>query len=107
MKSIAKLKPEKSLEKENAMLYDEVIVARKASAITARLVTRQFEKMEEILQQLEKSAAASKAGEKEISDIFQMVQAVNSTLDFDTVAHSVIDALKKHFSIRYHGDSFD
>ncbi|MFC1811065.1 response regulator [Thermodesulfobacteriota bacterium] len=41
------------LLEENAQLYEEVHVARRASDITAKLVVEQFVKMEEILQQLE------------------------------------------------------
>ena len=44
------------LERENTMLTEEVMVARKASEITAELVVEQFVKMEEIHQRLEENA---------------------------------------------------
>jgi len=97
MKSITNPKTHEALKQENIMLHEEVIVARKASAITARLVAKQFEDMEGILKELEKNVAESKAREQEISHIFQMVQTVNSTLDFDTVAGSVREALNGIF----------
>ena len=87
----------KALVQENAELSEEVVVARRASEITAQLVTRQFEKMDEILKQFEENIADAKAKEQEISHINQMVQTVNSTLDFDEVAVSVKNALKSFF----------
>ncbi len=97
MKSLPGPRTIEALEKEISILYEEVLVGREASAISARLVTKQFRKLEEILRQLEENAAESKSKEREISHLFQMVQTVNSTLDFDTVARSVMDALKGIF----------
>ncbi len=46
-----------SLHEENALLYEEVLVARRASEITAELVVEQFVKMEELLRRLEENVA--------------------------------------------------
>jgi signal transduction histidine kinase/CheY-like chemotaxis protein len=46
------------LQRENALLREEVRVARRASDITARLVVEQFVKIEEILHRLEAKARA-------------------------------------------------
>lgn len=51
-------RPREELLQENRELYQEIIVARRASDITARLVVEQFEKMEIILHQLEDNLAA-------------------------------------------------
>ena len=77
MKSLPGPRTIEAMEKEISMLYDEVLVGRDASAISARLVIKQFQKLEEILRQLEENAAESKSREREISHLFQMVQTVN------------------------------
>jgi len=52
---------------ENALLREEVRVARKASEITAKLVVEQFVKTEKILRRLEETAAAEKMLRQELA----------------------------------------
>ena len=60
MRVSAKKHSFETLLAENDLLYDEVLVARRASEITADLVVEQFEKMEELLQQLEEKVTIEK-----------------------------------------------
>lgn len=98
MKSFPGPKTIEALEAENSILYEEVLVGRKASSITAKLVTKQFRKMEEILKQLEENAAESKSKELEIARINQIIQAVNSTLNLDKIMDIVMVVLQDIFS---------
>lgn len=59
------------LREENALLYEEVKVARKASEITAELVVEQFIKMEKLLQQLEGKVATEQQLQKSLSEKLQ------------------------------------
>ncbi len=56
MMSMTRERPAAELLEENAMLREEVRVARRASDITAQLVVQQFIKIEEILLRLEEQA---------------------------------------------------
>ncbi len=60
-----------SLLAENALLYEEVKVARRASEITAELVVEQFIKMEELLQRLEENVATEQELRKRLAEKLQ------------------------------------
>ena len=60
-----------SLLSENALLYEEVEVARKASEITAKLVVEQFIKMEELLRRLEENISTEQELRKRLAEKLQ------------------------------------
>ena len=59
------------LLEENALLYEEVHIARRASDITAKLVVEQFVKMEEVLQQLEEKVETEMALKGQLAEKLQ------------------------------------
>ncbi|QTA83937.1 Two component system response regulator histidine kinase, GAF domain-containing [Desulfonema limicola] len=67
------------LEQENARLYEEVLTARKASDITARMVSDQFARMEKVLRQLEDKISEEKELRKKVSQKNRYLAALNET----------------------------
>ncbi len=65
--SISQEQSIQKLSEENAILRDEVRIARKASDITAELVVKQFVKIEEILLRLEEKANAEEKLRNELT----------------------------------------
>ncbi|MBU2515283.1 response regulator [bacterium] len=57
-----------ALSEENAFLYNEVLVARKASEITSQHVVEQFVKMNELLEDLEEKIALETELKEQLSD---------------------------------------
>ena len=56
---------------ENKLLYDEVLVARRASELTAELVVKQFMRMEGLLRQLEEKVATEQKLQQSLSEKLQ------------------------------------
>ncbi|MBN2448355.1 MAG: response regulator [Phycisphaerae bacterium] len=71
------------LVEENAMLREEVRVARRASDITARLVVEQFAKIEDILQRLEEKADAERKLGNQLSEKLRESEVRESELARD------------------------
>jgi len=60
-----------ALLEENALLREEVLVARRASQITSQLVVEQFVKLEEILRQLENKASTEERLKETLAEKLQ------------------------------------
>ncbi len=67
------------LKAENELLYQEVLTARKASDITARLVAEQFARMEEVLRQLEENVSNEREMRRKFSEKNRILAALHET----------------------------
>ncbi len=56
------------LVSENAVLYEEVLVSRRASEITSELVAQQFAHLEQILRRLEETLSAEQALKEDLAE---------------------------------------
>ncbi|MEE4356983.1 MAG: response regulator [Desulfococcaceae bacterium] len=85
------------LKAENELLYQEVLTARKASDITARLVAEQFARMEEVLRQLEENVSNEREMRRKFSEKNRILAALHETnlelvrrLDINDLLRAVI-----------------
>ncbi len=92
-----------SLLGENALLYEEIEVTRKASEITAELVVEQFVKMEELFQRLEKNVATEQELHKRLAEKLQEAETreqklaeARATAESATQAKSAFLATMSH-----------
>ena len=93
-----------SIEKlfeENALLYEEVLVARRASDITADLVVEQFEKMEALLQQLEEKVATEQQLQEQLSEKLQEAEIRKHKLAEARTAAEQANQAKSNFLANY------
>ncbi|MDM8537826.1 GAF domain-containing protein [Desulfobacterales bacterium HSG17] len=68
-----------ALEQENARLYEEVLTARRASEITAKMVSEQFARMEKVLRQLEDKFSEEQELRKKVLEKNRYMAALNET----------------------------
>ncbi len=81
----------KALLKENAVLRNEIRVAREAAEITASLVVKQFEETERVLQRLQNANAQRKAVLDSATQIAIIATNMNGTISvFNTGAENLL-----------------
>ncbi len=85
------------LERENALFHEEIMVARRASEITASLVVEQFQKMEAILHQLEDNLAVQKELRRDLAENLEEVEAQKQELASARNAAESANAAKSAF----------
>ncbi len=68
-----------ALKAENALLYEEIMVTRRASKITAELVVEQFARMEQVLQELETKISEEEQLRRKISEKNAYMEALHDT----------------------------
>ncbi len=76
---------------ENALLNEEVQVARRASEITAQLVVEQFVKIEELLQRLEEKVATEQKLNKYLAALHETTLSLISHLDLNTLLEDLVN----------------
>ncbi len=92
-----KMRSRHELEQENALFYQEIMVARRASDITASLVVEQFKKMEEILHQLEDNLTTQHELRKQLAEKLQEVEEQKHKLAQARNAAEAANAAKSAF----------
>ncbi len=78
------------LSAENALLHEEVDVARRASEITASLVVDQFVKMEEIHQRLEDKVASEHKMNEYLAVLHETTLGLISHLDLNELLETLV-----------------
>ncbi|MFZ5773859.1 MAG: ATP-binding protein [Thermodesulfobacteriota bacterium] len=85
------------LEEENALLHGEILVARRASDLTAQLVVEQFQRLEEIMRRLEENLATELELRQELAARLRVEEQQRQEISLARNAAEAANAAKSSF----------